>query len=320
MHLTALSFENGAHPVTIDWNEALKTKDRTSGATWFHIVDDDPEGVEELLKNEFGFHPVAAKDAVGDYGRPELKEFVDHTFLLAPCLAGMDGEMEKYEYVGFFVKGPFLVSVAPADIPCFLAKMDHWAQPRLMPHAEVGYLLYSLLDAMLDDFFPRLDSIEDQIDSVADQIMEGATDRLRDLIVLKRRMLELRRRIGPFRDVLNSLLGRDPDFVTTGLQAYFRDLFDNALRLTELIDTNRDALTGLADIHLSTVSNKLNEVMKKMTVISTVLMTAALVAGIYGMNFSIPELHWQYGYAYSLGLMVISGGSVLGLFKWQGWL
>ncbi|MFX8270335.1 CorA family divalent cation transporter, partial [Acinetobacter baumannii] len=88
--------------------------------------------------------------------------------------------------------------------------------------------------------------------------------------MLKRRMLEVRRRVGPFRDVLNSLTSRDPDFITEGLAAYYHDLFDNALRLTELIDTNRDALTGLADIHLSTVSNRLNEVMKKMTVIATV--------------------------------------------------
>ena len=321
MHLTALSFDHDAHPVEVEWSEALKRKDKTDGATWFHIINDEPEVVAQLLRDDFGFHPVAIKDAVGDHGRPELKEFTDHLFILAPCLAGMDGQVEKYEYVAFFVKGTVLVTVAESEVPCLLHRMEHWSQPRLMPHAEVGYLLYSLLDAIMDDFFPLLDKMEDEVDEIADQIMEGATDRLRMLIVMKRRMLELRRRIGPFRDVMNSLLGRDPDFITPGLSAYYRDLFDNALRLTELIDTNRDALTGLADIHLSTVSNKLNEVMKKMTVISTVLMTAGLIAGIYGMNFKrMPELDWQYGYPFSIGLMLVSGAIVLILFKKQNWL
>jgi magnesium transporter len=101
---------------------------------------------------------------------------------------------------------------------------------------------------------------------------------------------------------------------------YFHDLFDNTLRLTELVDTNRDALTGLLDIHLSTVSNNLNEVMKKMTVISTVLMLAALIAGIYGMNFkTMPELEWQYGYLYSLGLMVVVGSITIIIFKRKKW-
>jgi len=101
---------------------------------------------------------------------------------------------------------------------------------------------------------------------------------------------------------------------------YFHDLFDNTLRLTELVDTNRDALTGLLDIHLSTVSNNLNEVMKKMTVISTVLMQTALIAGIYGMNFkTMPELEWQYGYLYSLGLMVVVGSITIIIFKRKKW-
>jgi magnesium transporter len=133
-------------------------------------------------------------------------------------------------------------------------------------------------------------------------------------------MLEMRRRLGPFRDVMNSILRRELPFISDPMAPYFHDLFDNTLRLTELVDTNRDALTGLLDIHLSTVSNNLNEVMKKMTVISTVLMQTALIAGIYGMNFkTMPELEWQYGYLYSLGLMVVVGSITIIIFKRKKW-
>jgi magnesium transporter len=186
---------------------------------------------------------------------------------------------------------------------------------------EVGYLVFALLDSILDDYFPRLDAIEDRVDEISDRIYEGDTHRMRDLLMIKRQMLHMRRRLGPFRDVMNSLLRRELDFVTDPVAPYFHDLFDNTLRLTELVDTNRDALTGLLDIHLSTVSNNLNQVMKKMTVISTVLMSSALIAGVYGMNFKdMPELGWKYGYAYCIGLMIVSSLAILWQFKRKDWL
>lgn len=305
----------------IEYPVALTRYKTGHQVTWIHIFDEDAQASASLLSKDFGFHPVAVDDAVGRDERPELKEFDDHVFLVAPAVVGEEEGVEIYDEVGFFVKGQTLVTISHHRIPCLIGLLNRWTTKMALSRPEVGYIVFALLDSILDDYFPRLDAIEDRVDAVSDTIYEGNTHKMRDLLEIKRRMLHMRRRLGPFRDVMNSLLRRELDFVTEPLEPYFHDLFDNTLRLTELVDTNRDALTGLLDIHLSTVSNNLNEVMKKMTVISTVLMTCALIAGIYGMNFQdIPELHWRFGYVYSWAAMIVSSIGILVLFKRKGWL
>ena len=306
----------------IEYTVALERFRTGTEVTWIHILDDDAVRVAKQLADDFHFHPVAIDDAVGRDERPELKEFDDHVFLVAPAVVETDdGVEESYDEVGIFVQGQTIVTISHTKIPCLLTLWQRWEKKMVLSKPEVGYIVFALLDSILDDYFPRLDAIEERIDEISDQIYEGDIHRMRDLLVIKRRMLHMRRRLGPFRDVMNSLLRRELDFVTDPVAPYFHDLFDNTLRLTELVDTNRDALTGLLDIHLSTVSNNLNQVMKKMTVISTVLMSSALIAGIYGMNFKdIPELNWAHGYPYSIGLMIVSSAGILWLFKRQDWL
>jgi magnesium transporter len=305
----------------IDYATALKRYKKGTEVTWIHIFDEDAVAVAKQLADDFEFHPVAIEDAVGRDERPELKEFDDHVFLVAPAVVGFGMGEDDYDEVGIFVKGQTLVTVSHTKIPCLLGLWKRWETRMVVSNPEVGYVVFALLDAILDDYFPQLDAIEDRVDEISDQIYEGDTHRMRDLLGIKRQMLHMRRRLGPFRDVMNSLLRRDLEFVTDPVAPYFHDLFDNTLRLTELVDTNRDALTGLLDIHLSTVSNNLNQVMKKMTVISTVLMSSALIAGVYGMNFkNMPELDWKYGYGFCLGLMVVSSLFILWLFKRKEWL
>lgn len=321
MHISTLVIDPNRSLREVSVEEATTIHHSQSAVVWFHIFAENPEDARDLLTNDFQFHRVAVDDALNKDERPELKEFSDHIFLVAPAMVGYDGEEEVYDEVGFFVKGNTLVTITHVKVGCIFDLRRRWSARQNIAYPEIGYLLFCLLDAILDAYFPVLDAIEDRVDEISDEIYEGKTDRLRELLKIKRRMLEMRRRLGPFRDVMNSLLRREMDFVTKPMEPYFHDLFDNTLRLTELVDTNREALTGLLDIHLSTVSNNLNSVMKKMTVISTILMTCALIAGIYGMNFKdMPELNWKYGYAFSLALMVLSGGFILWLFKRFKWL
>ncbi len=305
----------------IDYATALARYKKGTEVTWIHIFDDDAVAVAKQLEEDFNFHPVAIEDAVGRDERPELKEFDDHVFLVAPAVVGFGNGEDDYDEVGIFIKGQTLVTVSHIKIPCLLNLWKRWETKMIITQPEVGYIVFALLDSILDDYFPQLDAIEDRVDEISDRIYEGDIHRMRDLLGIKRQMLHMRRRLGPFRDVMNSLLRRDLDFVTDSVAPYFHDLFDNTLRLTELVDTNRDALTGLLDIHLSTVSNNLNQVMKKMTVISTVLMSCALIAGVYGMNFKyMPELGWKYGYAFCLALMIVTSLGILWLFKRKDWL
>lgn len=320
VHVKALAVNPDRTIQEIGYDAALERFKKGTEVTWIHLFDEDPVECARLLTDDFHFHPVAVADAVGRDERPELKEFDDHVFLVAPAIVGHEKDEEMFDEVNFFVKGQTLVTISHNKIPCLLGLLERWKTRMSLSKPEVGYIVFALLDSILDDYFPVLDAIEDRVDEISDVIYQGDTHKMRDLLTIKRRMLHMRRRLGPFRDVMNSLLRRELDFVSEPLAPYFHDLFDNTLRLTELVDTNRDALTGLLDIHLSTVSNNLNEVMKKMTVISTVLMTSALIAGVYGMNFHIPELEWKYGYAYSIGLMVLSSLGVLWLFRRKGWL
>jgi magnesium transporter len=244
----------------IEYAVALERFRNGTEVTWIHIFDDDAARVAKQLADDFKFHPVAIDDAVGRDERPELKEFDDHVFLVAPAVVSTDDGEEAYDEVGVFVQGQTIVTISHTKIPCLLTLWQRWETKMILSKPEVGYIIFALLDSILDDYFPRLDAIEDRIDEISDRIYEGDTHRMRDLLVIKRRMLHMRRRLGPFRDVMNSLLRRELDFVTDPVAPYFHDLFDNTLRLTELVDTNRDALTGLLDIHLSTVSNNLNQV------------------------------------------------------------
>jgi magnesium transporter len=199
--------------------------------------------------------------------------------------------------------------------------MRRWAaQPRRVGTTP-AHLLYVLLDAAVDEYFPVLDSLEDRADALMETIMEAHAGMLSDSLAVKRELLAIRRALGPLRDVVNALLRRDLDFIPPDLQPYYSDLLDHVLRLNELTEMHRDAVNSLIDVYLAATSNRLNEIMKKMTVIATVLMTMALVAGIYGMNFDfMPELHWAFGYPFALALMGGSGFLVIVFFRRKGWL
>jgi magnesium transporter len=298
--------------------EAVRRHNSQDGVSWVHFIHEPAEDQRSILENEFGFHPIAVEDALEEGGRPELKEFSDHLFLSISAIVDLGADVEQFDDIGIFITPHLLVTIAHSQVNCITSHLKSWLKPNR--NVSTGLLLYHLLDAIVDDYFPGLDKIEDRIEELGDEIISGSLNKMPDLMMIKRQMLAMRRRLGPMRDVMNSLLRRENDVVLSELRPYFHDLYDNCLRLTELVDMNRDALTGLLDIHLSTVSNNLNQVMKKMTVISTVLMSSALIAGVYGMNFRhMPELEWFWGYPAALALMLVSSLLIIGLFKKLRW-
>ncbi len=173
-----------------------------------------------------------------------------------------------------------------------------------------------------DQYFPALDRISDEIERYEDAVfINDARAKNLDAITHKRRLLQLRRNILPLRDILTMLIHTEHHTFFESRSLYFRDVLDHVLRIIESIDIERDLLTGLLDVSLAMGANRLNVVMKKMTVISTVLMTASLIAGIYGMNFHyIPELRMPHGYFYALGGMVVAALAELAVFRRLGWL
>jgi magnesium transporter len=290
--------------------------------TWTHVVAGDKEEARAFLQDMLGFHELAVEDSLSDQERPSLHEQDDHLFLaIAAIVEVPEHRCEKYVEVGFFLRSKTIVTVVQEPLPLIDQWFETWRDKPTRVGTSAVDIMHSIMDAIIDSYFPALDSIEDEVEDLSENVLHGDRAQIRPIMRLKRRLLELRRQITPSRDVINSLLRRDVLHVSDDMRPYFQDLYDHTLRIVELVELNRDTLASVVDIHLSAVSNSLAEVMKKMTIISTILMTAALVAGIYGMNFKhMPELGWLFGYPFALALMLASAGLILYLFRRNKWL
>jgi len=287
---------------------------------WLDVVTFDREAGRRLLQDELGFHELAVEDALSDQERPALQEFGDVTFLVLPVpVGGLDNL--RFLECAFFFSEHGLVTVNTEALPIVDAVFNRWLDCRVDIGEHPAFLVHLIVDAIVDSYFPLIDLIEDRSDELTDSIFQGDTTRMPEIMALKKRLLEVRRSVAPMRDVIGSLLRRDLHAVPRDAKPFFQDVFDHVLRIGELVDSNRETLASMLDVHLSSVSNSLNVVLKKMTILSTVLMTMALVAGIYGMNFKVmPELEWAYGYPFALGLMVTLAAVIVLVFKRVKWL
>ncbi len=308
-------------PVLLDEAGALETFSRGEGMVWVDVEAREAKAALHLLTERFGFHPLAVEDALSPYERPALQRYDGVLFLAAHAVHQQDGK-EAYQEVGFFLGEHFLVTVHTEPVPL----IDHWLERWTAQPERVGktpaHLLHMLLDAIVDEYFPIGDTLEEKADDLEDAIFTGNSSvQIADILQVKRRLLELRQHITPLRDILNALLRRDVELIPDEVVPYLQDVYDHTLRIAELADLNRDILAGVLDAHLSVVSNRLNEVMRILTVISTILMSAALIAGIYGMNFAhMPELQWKAGYPFAGAMMVLVGVVEWYIFKRKGWV
>jgi len=230
-------------------------------------------------------------------------------------------EVEPLE-LDIFVGKNYIVTLHKCQIPVLDRVADTWNKnPRLLGDG-VGMLLYDILDALIDGYFPVLDQVDEQIDDIENSIFrQNAVGSAEQIFKLKRSLLVMRRIAAPLREVFNVLVRRDQPLLSEQSVTYLRDIYDHTLRIVDTIDTYRDILAGALDAYLSVVSNQLSSVMKTLTVAATVLISLQVISGIYGMNFKhMPELSWRYGYFGALGLMVVIAGGLLYYFRRIKWL
>ena len=189
------------------------------------------------------------------------------------------------------------------------------------------YLAYALIDAMIDEFFPVLEHFGERIEALEDALVETpAPEVLRSIHAVKRELLSLRRAAWPQRDLLNALLREDSELIRPETKVFLRDPYDHVVQAMDMIETFRELSSGMIDVYLSSLSNRMNEVMKVLTVISTIFIPLTFIAGIYGMNFdtevspwNMPELEWYYGYPLSLALMAAVAAGLVLFFRRRGW-
>lgn len=291
---------------------------------WMDLPDPTPETLAPMA-SILGLHPLAVEDALARRQRPKVEEY-DRSFFItthaARALAPGDHDVALDEIDIFFGKGFVLTAHEGA-----CAALDE-ARRRLM-QAPVdlrildGYVLYVVLDVIVDSYFPVLDALDDYTETVEDTLFSDPTPHTMDrLFEAKRALLLLRRVAAPQRDMMNIFMRHETPLISPRLSAYFRDIYDHLLRITDQIDTHRDLLAGALDVYLSLASNRLNEVMKVLTVITAIFASLAVITGFYGMNFqrTFPAFDAPYGVAGALAIMAASVVVMLALFRRLRWL
>jgi len=283
---------------------------------WLDIQDPTPEDVE-LLRKEFHFHELALEDIMRPHQRPKIESYDGYFFVVFYGL-----RRRRCQEIELVIGERYLVTIHHGEAPEIATTVERWRlNADRMGHA-VAVPIYSLLDAIVDGYFPVIDEIAEEVEDIEGEMFgPRGREQQAEIFALKRELLNLRRILAPEREVLNTLIRRDEPVLGEASLPYFQDVYDHVIRVLDTVDLNRDQLSGLLDAHLAVVSNRLNTVMKRMTALSTILMSVTLVASIYGMNFErMPELQWTLGYPWALGLMAVITVSLFSVFKRIDWL
>ena len=289
---------------------------------WADVADPTSRDFEELAE-EFGFHHLSIEDCQNQHQRPKVEEYPGYYFIVLyeAELAGPNDRLELRE-LNIFLGKNYLVTVHSRPIRAIETARRLW--PEWLDRAEEGsgLLAYLLIDAIVDDYLPLLDIISERMDALEDSIFgEFRAEAIEEIFGIKKKLLYLRRAVAPLRDVFNTLLRREQQVFSRASYIYFQDVFDHLIRVADTIDTLRDMLSSTMDAYLSVSGNRMNMIMKRLTSISTILMSVTLIAGIYGMNFDLmPELKWRFGYVFALLSMVVVGFALYRYLKKVKWI
>jgi magnesium transporter len=292
---------------------------------WLDLDGVDAE-TSDLLLHGFGFHPLAVEDAEHFGQRPKLEDYDGFTYIVVHG-APKDEPSVTFEVHVFFSPGR-LVTVHHDRSDLMDEARARFARHRARDDSppEVA-ALYVVVDTLIDSFFPVLATFDDRIDVLEDAILKEPTeDQLGELFDMKRTLVSLRKVVTPQRDLFASLLSGVSALpgMTAEADRYFRDLYDHLIRISDLVDSYRDLLTGAMDTHISTVSNRLNVVMKQLAIIATVFLPLSFLTGFFGQNFNLLVNHflvhsWSF-WAFGIGLEVAAVIVLMALFRRRGWL
>lgn len=291
--------------------------------TWINIEGISQLSLMQQIGDCFGIHPLVLEDIVNTEQRPKTEEYEKYLFVvlrgLTPTTEGIAGEQ-------------FSLLIGENWVVSFQEGLgdDQFKSVRERLKNEQGglrsngadYLGYTLLDLIIDNYFPVLENLADRIEDLEDRLMNSPTpETLADIYHLKRELLLFHKAIWPLREVINSLIRHESPLVQKSTFLYLRDLYDHTIQVIETVETLRDMLSGMLDIYLSSASNRMNAIMKVLTIIATIFMPLTFIAGLYGMNFKyMPELEWHLGYPVVLALMAGVTIGMLIFFRKKKWI
>lgn len=295
--------------------------------TWVNVSG---RGDAELIRQVgqiFGLHPLAMEDLMNLHHRPKVEEYEDHVFLVSQLFA--PGPDIVPEQIALFLGKDFVLSFQETPGDCFGPLRERIRQGKgRVRNAGADYLFYGLLDAIVDQYFPVLERYGESLESIEEKVVTTPDSRqIATLHDMKRGLLTIRRAIWPHREMLNAIIRDENPLIADETRIYFRDVYDHTINLMDIVETYREIASGLVDVYISSVSARLNEIMKVLTIISTIFMPLSFIASVYGMNFdrsasawNMPELGWGFGYLLSLMMMASIAVGLLVFFRLKGWL
>lgn len=301
--------------------------DKSTGVSWINIDGiGDPDTLSQLGKL-FGLHVLALEDVVNLHQRPKFEDYGDTEFIVLR-MPSLSPHLDL-EQVSMFVRDGLVITVQERPGDCFDSLRDRIRNGKGRIRQRGGaYLAYAVLDAIVETFYPVVESYTDQLEEIESRVLANQTeDIVAEIHAVRHDLRVLRRTVAPTREVLSAMARADASDAQGDTHIFLRDCHDHTVQLMEALDTNRELASSLMDMHLSNVSMRMNEVMKVLTIIATIFMPLGFIAGLYGMNFdgdlsrwNMPELRWRYGYLFALGAMGLTAIGLVLFFRSKGWL
>ena len=302
----------------------------TESVSWINIEGLGNNATWQQLSEIFQLHPVALEDIVNVPQRPKVVEYEEHLIFISRMVT-LDQLSQTFisEQISFILGKHYLLTIQEEPkYDCLFSVRERIRNKKgAIRQKNVDYLFYALIDAIIDGFFPVMEVYGELVQSLQSEVISLPHKKsLAKIHHLQQDLLIMRRAIWPQRDAINSLLRDGSDLISDEVRVFLRDCYDHTIQILDMIETYRDLASNLTDIYLSSVSNRMNEIMKTLTVISSIFIPLTFIAGIYGMNFNpdkspwnMPELNWYWGYPVILMVMLTVGGIMLLFFWRKGW-
>ena len=321
MLISSVVYQNGRKLADIEPQDIHRYLAQPDCFVWVALLEPDAATLE-LMQTEFDLHPLAVEDARHGHQRPKIEEYGDVLFVVLHMIETGETELRVGE-VDVFVGRNFILSVRTGVEKGFRdVRARAEREPELLRRGP-GYVLYALMDAVVDRYFPILQTIEVDLERIEEEIFAATSPRanIEALYVLKQRLMAFRHAVGPLLESLGNITGARVPGVCGGMQEYFRDIADHLQRLNQTIESIRDTASTAISVNLSMITLQESENMKRLAAYAALIAVPTLIVGIYGMNFDyMPELRWHYGYALVWGLMAAIDGYIFYRLRKARWL
>jgi magnesium transporter len=308
--------------------ECLQYKDKP-GMTWINVEGIHDTHIVEKLGACFGLHPLIVEDIVNTGQRPKIDISDDYIFIVMKRITwDQTDKVIQVEQISLILGRDFVITFEERDGETFSAVINRIRSNKgRIRKSGADYLTYSLMDNIVDNYFKVIENIGEEIEEMEEELVDNPTpETVHKIHFIKREMIFLRKSVWPLREIVGMLEREETPLIQETTIIYLKDIYDHTIQVIDIIETYGDIISGMLDVYLSSISNKMNAVMKVLTIIATIFIPLTFIAGIYGMNFNaekspfnMPELNWYFGYPLVLGLMAAIGITMLILFRRKKW-